>query len=384
LKEDDLNLVVFMREYPLGMAGTKRVQHLLSYLKNMGVKIHVISFRSKNVQPAIEGVHYGIPYLNIGHGLDFKLVTFHRIIFYYLKGFSLILKYRIKNQKNIIYCYGGIDVEKFLFISYARLLRYKLVCDIAEDYSYFEDQVKLISRFKFWTTKHLDSLTYRWSAALVIISQHLLNKYSNMGSKRLALIPITANQNFDPKKNTFNSPTQVVYSGSFDKKDGVNDIIEGFRIFNSEFNEAKLILTGKSDQQLQYKKKYENHPNIIFKGYVPDDEFYELLKNADILCMCRNVSEFANAGFPFKLGEYLATGNPVIATKVSDVEQYLTSDDAYLIQPNSPLQISKSLLKIVSNPEEARKIGLNGLRKCKQFFSPETNGEILYELFKTI
>ncbi|HEY5535881.1 MAG TPA: glycosyltransferase, partial [Ignavibacteria bacterium] len=92
----------------------------------------------------------------------------------------------------------------------------------------------------------------------------------------------------------------------------------------------------------------------------------------------------ANAGFPFKLGEYLATGNPVISTKASDVENYLTKDDAYLIEFNSPQQICGALTEIVNNTEVARKIGLNGMKKYQKFFSPEINGKLLYNLLITI
>ncbi len=70
-------------------------------------------------------------------------------------------------------------------------------------------------------------------------------------------------------------------------------------------------------------------------------------RNSDVLCMCRKESGFANAGFPFKLGEYLATGNPVICTKVSDVEYYLDNEDVYLIDPGCPDQISASLERIM-------------------------------------
>ena len=171
-----------------------------------------------------------------------------------------------------------------------------------------------------------------------------------------------------------------VYAGTFADKDGVNDIIKGFIDFNKDYYSAQLILTGKSEEQILYQEKYKNHENVIFKGYVPEQEFYPLLKNADVLCMCRTESGFANAGFPFKLGEYLATGNPVVSTKVSDVETYLTPADAYLIDPNSPQQITSSLNEIVSHPEAARKIGLNGLKKCEEYFSLETNGKILYDL----
>lgn len=384
MKTKKINLLVFTRDYPIGMAETKRIQHLLYYLFSQKIEINVISFRSKLPQPAEKGLDNGISFVNIGIGLDFKLLNLHKIIVYFCKGLYLILKYKKEDCKNIIYCYGTINIENILFVFWARLLRYKLVFDINEDYLFFEDQVKAISRFKFWTVKQLDFITYHWSAAIVVISTQLMNKYLKRNNKHIVLIPVTAKQNFNANKNNNNNPLKVVYAGSFGSKDGVNDIIEGFNSFNSIYQNARLILTGKSDQQVIYQEKYKSYSNIIFKGHVLDDEFYDLLKNADVMCMCRTNSGFANAGFPFKLGEYLATGNPVISTKASDVENYLTSDDVYLIEPNSPQQICGALTEIVNNPEEARKIGLNGMKKCQKFFSPEINGKLLYDLLITI
>jgi glycosyltransferase involved in cell wall biosynthesis len=375
-----INLLVFTRDYPKGMAGTKRVQHLLSYLLSQKININVISFRSKTPQPVEKGFDNGIRFVNIGIKLDFKLRELHKITGYYAKGFYLIFKNKKRDNKNIVYSYGAINIENFLFVIWAKLLRYRIIFDLCEDYSFFEDQVKAISRFKFWTVNRFDYLTYTWSAALVVVSTHLMNKYTKRNNKHIVLIPVTARQNFNAGKEKFNNPLQVVYAGSFDNKDGVGDIIEGFTSFNQKHQNARLILTGKSDRQLKYQEKYKNHKNITFMGYLQDEDFYELLKNADILCMCRTNSGFANAGFPFKLGEYLATGNPVISTKASDVEKYLTIEDVYLIEPNSPQQISKVLEEIINNPEEARKIGLNGMEKCQKFFSPESNGKLLYDL----
>ena len=50
-----MNLVVFTREYPVGMAGTKRIQHLLDYLLLRGILITVIAFRGNIPQPAVRG-----------------------------------------------------------------------------------------------------------------------------------------------------------------------------------------------------------------------------------------------------------------------------------------------------------------------------------------
>ncbi|HPT22847.1 MAG TPA: glycosyltransferase family 4 protein, partial [Bacteroidales bacterium] len=182
----------------------------------------------------------------------------------------------------------------------------------------------------------------------------------------------------------FNDPLQILYAGTFTDKDGVGEIIEGFLRFRANHENSQLILTGESAQQRIYLEKYKNVDGIVFTGRVEDDEFYRLLRNADVLCMCRTNSGFAQAGFPFKLGEYLATGNPVISTRVSDVEMYLTEDDAFLIDKADPVLISDVLSQIVNDPVTARLKGLNGLAKCKEYFSPEINGAKLLKTIKMI
>lgn len=381
---DNINLVVFTREYPVGMAGTKRIRNFLDFLTRYNIKINVISFRSQIRQPKPDVLNNHIPYVNIGAGIEMKLAQIHRIINYYFRGIRTILKLRKKNYSNIVYNAGGINIENFLFLLFARITGYKLVLAIEEDYTSFKDDIKPISKFKCWTIRRFDSLNCRWASAIIVISRFLMNKYLEMRAGKIFLIPITAQVNFNESKKTFNSPLRIIYAGTFADKDGVNDIIEGFLKFSGFYSNAELILTGQSSQQVNYLKKYGDEKNISFRGFVDDDEFYSLLRDADVLCMCRDNSEFANAGFPFKLGEYLATGNPVICTRVSDVEYYLDENDAFLIDPGNPQQISDSLARIVNDPKAARKMGHNGLEKCRRFFSIEGNGSQLYDILRSI
>lgn len=376
-----LKLLVLIREYPNGLAVTKKIKNLLHYLGSQNVEIFVISCRSNFPQSPKEGIEDGIPYKNIG--LKIKLYNLPKTMVYYFEGLSLILQHRKKNYSNILYSIGPINIESLLLVFWAKILRYKLVFDINEDYSLSEDKLKLSSRFKEWTTNKLDSLTFHWANAITVVSTHLQNKYLNkkFSKKPVILIPVTAKENHNPDKKSFNDPLQVVYAGTFDLKDGIDDIIEGFKLFNTKYKNSELIMTGNNDRQRYFKEKLKNHTYIIFKGLLSDGEFYNLLKNADVMCMCRTNSAFSNAGFPFKLGEYLATGNPVISTKATDVTKYLTSDDAYLIESNNPEQICEALISISENQEEARRIGRNGFVKYQNIFSPQKNGVLLYELF---
>ena len=66
------------------------------------------------------------------------------------------------------------------------------------------------------------------------------------------------------------------------------------------------------------------------------------------------------------------------------MEYYLDENDAFLIDPGNPQQISDSLARIVNDPKAARKMGHNGLEKCRRFFSIEGNGSQLYDILRSI
>ena len=101
--------------------------------------------------------------------------------------------------------------------------------------------------------------------------------------------------------------------------------------------------------------------------------------------MVRTNSEFANYGFPFKLSEFLSTGNVVVATRVGDVCNYLIDrKDAYIIEPESSKEVCDIILHIKENPEEALQIASNGLETMKSKFSVESVGETFVDFLAGI
>jgi glycosyltransferase involved in cell wall biosynthesis len=68
----------------------------------------------------------------------------------------------------------------------------------------------------------------------------------------------------------------------------------------------------------------------------------------------------------------LATGKPVIASTVGDVEKYLGPGDAYLVAPENPDQLKNALVSIVRDPASAKERGINGRRVALKYFDHET------------
>ena len=101
--------------------------------------------------------------------------------------------------------------------------------------------------------------------------------------------------------------------------------------------------------------------------------------------MTRCNSRFANYGFPFKLSEYLATGNIVLATNVGDVCDYIENKkSAYIVPPESSYSIAKAILHIHSNPEEAFTVAKGGLEAMQKHFSIENVGKVFVDFLKEV
>ena len=171
-----------------------------------------------------------------------------------------------------------------------------------------------------------------------------------------------------------NSSVSLFYAGSFGKKDGLPVLLDAFDRLAGKYGNLRLVLTGRGDEEAMKEfftrtKASPYKDRIEFRGYVEEKEYYSLLNDADIPCMTRVDVAFAHAGFPFKLGEFLATGAPVIASRVSDVEKFLVhKENAMLVGAGSSDEVCGAVEYLIGNREAAEEMGARGREAAKSFF----------------
>jgi len=101
--------------------------------------------------------------------------------------------------------------------------------------------------------------------------------------------------------------------------------------------------------------------------------------------MTRTDTPYAHAGFPFKLGEFLATGKPVVASEVSDVEQFLVDNySAMLVPPDDPNGICDAIEYLLDNPDKSEAIGRQGREAAKLFFDYQMQGKALLSFLRNL
>lgn len=369
--------------YPHGMAGTKRVQHFIDYLSDL-YQVSVIVVQSNSQNPGIQkGIHKNTPFAILGYSLRLNPFHLFSVLVMLVKGIQFLGNQ--KRAQNFLYVYNGVNVENFVLVGFAKLLGYKIVLDIVEDYTFHREKLNSALAFKINSHVFFEKHASWYCDGLVTLSMYLYGKFEKQLKEKapVELVPISASV------EGATAPTGVLirkdrhqtilfgYSGSFGEKDGIQYLLAAFNNVTKKNDNVELLLSGKG-QNIEAVLANNANPRIKYVGYLADSEFYPFLNSCDILCMTRVGSVYANAGFPFKLGEYLATGKPVIASKVSDVDNYLIHGrDALLVEAENVNDLENAMVKLLSSSELREKLGKNGQDQCRKHFDPKKNGEKL-------
>ena len=208
-------------------------------------------------------------------------------------------------------------------------------------------------------------------------------------------IPVTIiNMIVDPSRfeaipnKSGNTKTIITYCGSPDgDKDGVPILIESFAIIANEFPSVQLQMIGSFNNEQTKQKIYSRvqelnlKDKVIFTGSIKREQIPAMLKHSDILALARPANKQAEGGFPTKLGEYLATGNPVVVTNVGEIGFFLKDKvNAFIAEPDSAEKFSQKLREALLDSNRTL-IGLEGKKLVYNEFNYLTQAIVLEKMF---
>ena len=100
-------------------------------------------------------------------------------------------------------------------------------------------------------------------------------------------------------------------------------------------------------------------------GRVDDRTLEACYKSATALLIPLWNDDQSRTRMPNKLAEYLASGRPVVTSKVGDILDFLVDGvNAHLAQPGSELDFADRMIAVLRDPERANQIGAAGQRTC--------------------
>lgn len=137
----------------------------------------------------------------------------------------------------------------------------------------------------------------------------------------------------------------------------------------------RYILTGNieesshPDQIRDIIKKYDMEESVDFVGYLSQKNIKEYLSKASLVISNRPKSMQDFYGFSTKVGEYLASGTPLITTNWGEVVNWLQDGkNAYIIEPENLIALSDTIVKVFENQKDALRVGQNRQELCQRCF----------------
>lgn len=152
----------------------------------------------------------------------------------------------------------------------------------------------------------------------------------------------------------------LLYIGNLEVYQGIDLLLEAFRIACQKTDEADLVVIGGTPEDIaKYQAKAE-HLGIAdkthFLGPRPFDQLETYLAEADILACPR----IRGINTPMKIFPYLHSGRPVLATDLYTHNQRLSQNEAYLA-PADPHGFAEGIVELVENEALMQQLGQNGM-----------------------
>lgn len=218
----------------------------------------------------------------------------------------------------------------------------------------------------------------RFAHGYIVISTRLQAHYQQYIRKESILhVPILMEESSHKCSSlgVGHSPSVIYYGGTFGGKDGVLYIIRAFKLLHEKYPNTVLMMSGRSPNEGVMNEVYQlvrqnGLANAVqFKGFLRRDELMDLFQQVDIAIVCRTMDDMAQYGFPWKMGEYFATGKPIVATRVGDVECYFENGkDLWIAEPENPYSIAQMMEQVLVDYEKSLTIAEHGRQTALKVF----------------
>lgn len=384
-------IVIGQLQYPKGSAPTNRIHLYCKSIIKEGGNAYVLStsspYNEKQVFPPI-GRFENVPYIYLAKDYIRKKNYLSRNKIR-LKGIisAYLLLYKISKKDSLcaILYYNTSYYEEIIFKIMSLWFNMPIIRDASEAPEYIKNKKNFIKIRKV-AYKYFRVIIYN---NVIVISTHLYIMYSKLiDTKKIIKIPILVDINRfkHNKNNSINDANNITYVGYMGgDKDGLLDLIEAYNIVNKSNSGITLRLIGSApeDDINTIKKAVNNYglsKKVEFVGQVSSDKIPQYLSESSILVLARPKNNQAQAGFPTKLGEYLASKKPVVITDTGEITKYLKDGiSAYIAKPNDIKSIANKILQAI-NDSNKNDIAERGYEIAVNYFDYNIYGKIMIEL----
>lgn len=261
----------------------------------------------------------------------------------------------------------------------------------------YSKHLKSILKFCLFPYRIMTKYIFKKTFSLMSISKNMLN-WSQNYSKRNNIF----NDNFVPfsyiDSNKFKvSETETIIDlkkkilnkfnitliGNVTKTIKFDDIYNAATKLKDN-EEIKFVICGAGDNLEQTKLKCQNLKNIIFTGWINQNEIQFILRNTKIgLIPYRNDVNLSNA-MPNKFSEYMSFGIPILTSLSGSVSEVLSKEKIGIQYSSDSNDLYDKILHLFNNGSFLNEYSRNSKNLFLRSFEEGINHDLIFNYFENI
>jgi len=163
-------------------------------------------------------------------------------------------------------------------------------------------------------------------------------------------------------------PVNFLYCGAIGYSEVIYFILKCFESLETRENVFLYLIIGLGDHNNERMDALKNYiSNMKKRDYIkifsnlPYSELVQMYVNATALLIPLRPTLRDEARFPHKIGEYLASGNPLITNNIGEIKYYFADEENALIAKEYTIEEYIGKMEFVlKNPGKAQEIGIKG------------------------
>lgn len=210
---------------------------------------------------------------------------------------------------------------------------------------------------------------------------------SNFGLVNYFITPGILNEEFQTLIANNTSPTSknstfdIVYAGGVSVDNGVDRLLRAFKKLSYQNIRLFIYGSGPLVKEVEYAALHDLRIN--YGGVLYGENYIKAILSANLLVNPRPISDdYAKSSFPSKLIEYMATGVPVLTTRLLAIPDEFKSC-LFFIEDDSDNSIFNGIMKVINcSHVEREKIAHLACERVSSICSEASFGMRTYELIR--
>jgi glycosyltransferase involved in cell wall biosynthesis len=182
--------------------------------------------------------------------------------------------------------------------------------------------------------------------------------------------------------NISSTEPMILFIGRLTRQKGPDLLIGAMPKIIKNIPRAKLVVVGEGvmkERLISMVNKLDLKSSVQFLGYLPQDEYLDLLNSCDLVCIPSR-----NEPFGLVLLEAWSAKKPVVATDVGGLSENIeTLKNGVKVNTFSD-SISEGIIYLLNDPSKRRKIGEEGYKMVETGFSWEVVAKTTLKSYEKI